>query len=124
LTPAGFLGGLVVDVLVDAAIQQAIQTIGALAAQADSISKSLKDTIFPDGAVRGPDGKIDGFTEYKFKCPPGVKSGKGLSTGRGVTTWSPGQERKMKDLVNAIKINDPGAIDPEAAVTLISNIDC
>jgi hypothetical protein len=32
--------------------------------------------IFPDGAVRGPDGRVDGFFEYKFACPPGVTSGK------------------------------------------------
>jgi hypothetical protein len=124
LTPVGFIGGLVVDAAIDMAIDAALSELGKLASQADDIAKSLKDTIFPDGAVRGADGKIEGFFEYKFRCPGGVKSGKGVSKGTADTSWSPGQEGKVKDLLNAMKTADPGSIHPEAVATLISNVDC
>jgi hypothetical protein len=124
LTPAGFIGGLIVDAAIDMAVDKAVKEISKLASQADDIAKSLKDTVFPDGAVRGPGGKIDGFFEYKFGCPPGVKSGRGVSTGDAIPDWSPGQQAKMKDLLAAIKANDPSAIDPEAVATLLTNATC
>jgi hypothetical protein len=124
LTPAGFIGGIIVDIAIDIAIDKAMEQIGKFASEADNIAKGLKDKIFPDGAVRGPDGKIDGLLEYKFGCPPGVKSGKGVSTGESIPGWSPGQEGRTKDLIAAMKNGDPSAIHPEAVATLLSNVDC
>ena len=124
LTPAGFVAGIVVDVAIDMAIDRAIGEIAKLASQADDIGKSLKDVIFPDGAIRGPDGAIDGFLDYKFGCPPGVKSGRGVSTGTSIPDWSPGQQRKVDNLIEAMKVNDPGAINPEATSELLTNLKC
>ena len=124
LTPAGFIGGLIVDAAIDMAIDMALDEISKFASQADDLAKSLKDTIFPDGALRGADGKIEGFFEYKFSCPEGVKSGKGISKGTASTGWSPGQEAKVGGLLDAMKKNSPDSIHPEAVATLISNVDC
>jgi hypothetical protein len=124
LTPAGFIGGLIVDAAIDMAIDKAVSEIAKFASEADDLAKSLKDKIFPDGAVRGPDGRIDGFFEYKFACPPGVTSGKGVSTGDAIPDWSPGQQGKIEDLLTGMKANDPDAIDPEAVATLLTNAAC
>lgn len=124
-TPWSFLGGLVVDaVLIDPAIDRAINALAGLEGQASDLGRSLKDKIFPDGALRGPDGKIEGFFEYKFRCPEGVKSGRGISKGIGNPSWSPGQKEKVEDMIAAMKANDPGSIDAEATTTLLTTALC
>ena len=62
--------------------------------------------------------------EYKFKCPEGVKSGKGVSTGDAIPSWSVGQEENVKELLDAMKKNDPASIAKEATATLITNVNC
>lgn len=124
-TPVSFVVGLAVDYfIIDPAIDSAVKGLETLMSQADDIGKSLKDTIFPDGALRGADGKIEGFFEYKFKCPPGVKSGKGVSTGDAIPGWAEGQEENVQMLIDAMKNNSPGEIAAEATANLITNADC
>ena len=92
-----------------------------MTAEADSLGKSLKDTIFPDGAVRGPDGRIDGFLDYKFGCPEGVKSGKGFSTGTNEATWTPGQKERVEELIESLPETE---VNPKARASLLTNAKC
>ncbi|OJH42369.1 DUF4150 domain-containing protein [Cystobacter ferrugineus] len=125
VTPVSFIVGLAVDELViGPAMDMAMKNVGKWASEADDLAKGLKDTIFPDGSLQGADGKLEGFFEYKFKCPPGVKSGKGVSTGDAVPNWSPGQEEKVSELLVRMKALSPDSIDPEATAELLTNELC
>lgn len=95
-----------------------------MTAELNDIGKSLSGTVFPDGSIEGPDGKIEGFVDYKFGCPPGLKSGKGISKGDTTPTWREGQEEKMKQLLTAMKTNSPESIHPDAKAELITNESC
>mgnify|MGYP001015564979 CR=1 FL=1 len=124
-TPVSFVVGLAIDYLiVDPAIDAAFQQLDDLIKERDAIGKSLKDTIFPDGALRGEGGKIEAFFEYKFGCPKGVKSGTGVSTGEAIPGWSDGQEERVDDLLAAMKASDSDSVDPEAVSELLTNAVC
>ncbi|MBK9259437.1 MAG: hypothetical protein IPM54_06320 [Polyangiaceae bacterium] len=111
--------------IIDPALDSATKQLESMIAEADDIGKSVNDNIFPDGALRGADGKIEGFFEYKFKCPKGVKPGNGDALkGDAVPTWRPGQEENIKELVDAMKVNSPQEIAAEARATLLTNMGC
>ena len=78
----------------------------------------IRGNIYPDAAILDDYGRPVRFAEFKFGCPVGVKSGKGVSTGTAIPDWSKGQ----KDATIALgkKQNPPITDDPE----LITNDKC
>lgn len=57
-----------------------------------AISKALGGNCFPDAAIVHPDGSKT-FIDFKFPCPKGHPSGKGVSKGECKTQMSPSQQK-------------------------------
>ncbi|MER8528445.1 DUF4150 domain-containing protein [Mesorhizobium sp. M0494] len=61
----------------------------------------ISGKIFPDAAMLNPDGSINRFVEYKFRCPAGTPTGKTKggkrkkpSQGTADTSWTPAKKNK------------------------------
>jgi len=71
----------------------------------------LRGNCFPDAAIINPDGSRQ-FVDFKFPCPPGHPSGKGVSQGGAKTAMSPRQQASYDALGQASGCNLPSIVLP------------
>lgn len=89
-----------------------------------------KGHTYPDGAILDDDGKIAELSEYKFVCPEDTPTGKtnkktglpSVSKGDSEGPWAPGQDRKYRDLLDAMKTE--GLSKSDAEPKKYSSADC
>jgi Domain of unknown function (DUF4150) len=86
---------------------------------------ALRNTLFPDGAIRGVNGQLENILEFKFQCPAGHRVGRDAVSRGGVPArFSRGQQRRYEQLMETMTANAPGSVAGGASVELVTNEQC